>query len=355
MAFVAHLAHRSAPLCLHSLLTGLRLCAFILSVYTTTEDGSKVLEHPVVCYKIRGRGVFQERFELGEFPVDAQDLQVDIVAMRPIRMIGKEEVEDLDLVKNVSPHYSAVIPTKEFLLMDQYKMCNVLAARQGRTSTETSSSRRQYPRLTLSMKVIRKPRFDVVFVLFPMFLFVALAFPVVLLPITELADRLGLLLTLILTAITFTLFIREHLPKVSYMTKLDQYTIVCYLMIALLCLESSAVYLLSKAHPTADWIDSIELVEDSTACLTFMIWTILHIVAANSNFRDAKTSIEREPGNNAHYGAVTHSTDAGSRNARRHASGPSAPRVTPADGGESSVIGQQRIRHRAKHRRGSKH
>ena len=121
------------------------------------------LHHPVVCYKIRGRGIFQERFELGEFPMDAQDLQVDIISMRPLKMIGDREVADLKLVKNVNPAYSPVIPNKDFLLSDEYEMCNALGARQGKTSPETSSSRRRYPRLVLSMKVRRLPRFYLIF------------------------------------------------------------------------------------------------------------------------------------------------------------------------------------------------
>ena len=180
-----------------------------------------------------------------------------------------------------------------------------------------------------------------------MYLFVALAFPVVLLPIPDLADRLGLLLTLILTAITFTLFIREHLPKVSYMTKLDQYTIVCYLVIAALCMESSAVYLLSKAHPTSDWIASIEYVEDLTACFTFAIWTLIHCMAANSTLCDAKTAVERQAGNDAVYDplpvpAPVPNATAGSRNASG-ADASAAPRVapTPTDGGDASLVEQQ--------------
>ena len=121
------------------------------------------LQHPVVCYKIRGRGVFQERFELGEFPVDAQDLQVDIVSMRPLRMLDGREVADLKLVKNANPAYSPVIPNKDFLLSGEYEMCNVLAARPDKTSPDTSSSRRRYPRLVLSMKVRRLPRFYLIF------------------------------------------------------------------------------------------------------------------------------------------------------------------------------------------------
>ena len=176
-----------------------------------------------------------------------------------------------------------------------------------------------------------------------MYLFVALAFPVVLLPITELADRLGLLLTLILTAITFTLFIREHLPKVSYMTKLDQYTIVCYLVIAALCMESSAVYLLSKTHPDSDWIASIEFVEDWTACFTFAIWTLIHVVVANSNLCDAKTAVERQAGSDAVYDPLPAPAPVPTATARSRSEGDAsaAPKVAPADGGDSSLVEQQ--------------
>ena len=62
--------------------------------YPTTENSSEdsitplLLEYPRVCYRMRVKAKFQERFELQAFPLDAQDLQIEIVSAVPIKITG---------------------------------------------------------------------------------------------------------------------------------------------------------------------------------------------------------------------------------------------------------------------------
>ena len=65
--------------------------------YPTTENSSEdsitplLLEYPRVCYRMRVKAKFQERFELHEFPVDAQDLQIEIISATRGSSIGGGE------------------------------------------------------------------------------------------------------------------------------------------------------------------------------------------------------------------------------------------------------------------------
>ena len=60
-----------------------------------------------------------------------------------------------------------------------------------------------------------------------MFLFVVLCFPVALLPVEDLANRLALTLTLLLAAVGADDALRSTLPAVSYLTLLDKYGLLC--------------------------------------------------------------------------------------------------------------------------------
>ena len=66
-----------------------------------------------MVYRLRGTGVFQERFELHAFPFDAQDLQICITS--------KHRPHVLRLHKNADTvKYKPVIPSGHFLLQDEY-------------------------------------------------------------------------------------------------------------------------------------------------------------------------------------------------------------------------------------------
>ena len=79
-----------------------------------------------------------------------------------------------------------------------------------------------------------------------MFLIVSLGFPCLLIQGRDLGERLGLILTLLLTAVAYKNQISEHLPKCPYLTHLDKYVIFCILMLVLFCVESAVVYEATK-------------------------------------------------------------------------------------------------------------
>jgi len=78
--------------------------------YKYNRNSSVKMPRPVVVYRLRGTGVFQERFELHAFPFDAQDLQICITSKHL----------SLRLHMNDTVKYKPVIPYRHFFLQDEY-------------------------------------------------------------------------------------------------------------------------------------------------------------------------------------------------------------------------------------------
>eukprot|EP00808_Paulinella_micropora_P024608 g23901.t1 len=91
----------------------------------------------------------------------------------------------------------------------------------------------------LVLSVARLPSaiyWNIVFPLMAMNCFALFAFC---LPAGELGDRLGLLVTLLLTVVAFQHLIRDKLPSVPYLTVLDKYTLCSFFFVILVSLASS--------------------------------------------------------------------------------------------------------------------
>jgi len=125
----------------------------------------------------------------------------------------------------------------------RYELRNALGEKKGVTDKDLSSRRLEYPALTLSMKVMRKPFFYTVTVAAPMAVFVFLGSrPVALLGVKDLSARLGILSSVLLAAITHSSIVRQYLPKVPYLTTLDKHSLICQAVLVAWTVESCLVY-----------------------------------------------------------------------------------------------------------------
>ena len=302
---------------------------------------------PRVCYRLRIKAKFQERFELHEFPVDAQDLQIEIISATRGSSIGggssasdlgpppsmpppglvlraassaavaisgpddasgskgdsgnkrqagagshgrgasSEDVEtirqrqEVILKQHCKQRYKTVVPWDSFLLAEEYNLAKEVFVQASFTDPKMSSSGLRYPKLTWSMKVTRRYEFHLYYIVWPMFIFVVLSLPVSLLPLSALGERLGLFLTLLLSAITYTSLLRDHLPKVSYLTRLDQYVLLCQLLIACSAFESALVFFAIKRQWNMGLSEeTIEEIEDRVIVLLGVVWVVPHAFAA---------------------------------------------------------------------------
>eukprot|EP00930_Biecheleria_cincta_P073025 TRINITY_DN60367_c0_g1_i1.p1 TRINITY_DN60367_c0_g1~~TRINITY_DN60367_c0_g1_i1.p1 ORF type:complete len:443 (-),score=24.30 TRINITY_DN60367_c0_g1_i1:102-1430(-) len=261
-------------------------------LYTKSRDELQPLETPVVCYRLRACGVFRERFELGNFPFDAQDLQIQIVSMHHKRNdalsgaaspLGHSQAyAQVELVKNETEEYVCVTPGDDhdrFTLYDEYIMSTEIRQIRKDTLARHSTTGKVYPLLILSMKVTRRPGFYIWQVYLPMFMLVILSFPVLLLPVSDLSGRLGCFFTLILAAVAYKNWIGDNLPRCSYLTQLDIYVLGSISIMFFVTLESACVFWVQKYllddGGFLSWM--LDAGEDFIGILSMVIWIWVHV------------------------------------------------------------------------------
>jgi hypothetical protein len=95
-----------------------------------------------------------------------------------------------------------------------------------------------YSRLELQIIVARKPAFFVWKVFAIIFTVVVLSWLVFYMDPAELGKRITITLTLFLALVAFSVFMTALTPRVGYLTLLDYYVFMGYLMLILACVES---------------------------------------------------------------------------------------------------------------------
>merc|ERR1712130_28972 len=98
--------------------------------------------------------------------------------------------------------------------------------------------------LSIRLRVERDPGFYAASIILPNFLIIAAAFAAFPVAIDDedfgfIADRLSVSVTLMLTAVAFKYVITEQLPKITYMTLMDYYLNLGFLMLTFLVCENA--------------------------------------------------------------------------------------------------------------------
>jgi len=238
------------------------------SCYTKDAHGNEE-PFPVVVYKFRAIGTFHTNYNLESFPFDAQDLKIVIQSSffcsslkqssTDMKNRKGDRIYNVQIIKNSSPNYASVVPNEDsFYLSGEYTLCNEIVGIEERTDENMSSSKLVYPMLTFAVKIQRRPNFYFVNVVLPMFLICLLGFPCLLLNASELNDRLGIVLTLLLTAIAYKAYLADMCPKTSYTTWIDKYIICCTLLLTCLGIESAFMFWLSSWDQGTCWNDKFK-------------------------------------------------------------------------------------------------
>eukprot|EP00935_MAST-01C_sp_MAST-1C-sp1_P002592 g2592.t1 len=186
------------------------------------QDWTPLFErNPIVCQRLRARGHFQERFELANFPLDYQLLQITIMSGRAAHAVSLEQ--------NPSPLYrSRVFCGETFLLQDFYELSPHIVAQNGLTEAGTSGdSIATYPLMTFQAQIQRKYMYWVFNVIVPLSLIVTMSFSSLLVSIEEEQDRVMITLTMLLTTIAFKNYVSSFLPNLNHLTWIDGYVLLC--------------------------------------------------------------------------------------------------------------------------------
>ena len=282
-------------------------------------------------------GTFFERFELLQFPFDAQDLQISIMALHHLktqdelsmagrrRSVGEERVLQTrpsglasggsggltgpwwtvdassdrraqcfgtpgrygppgapHLIKNENVKYKPVVPFDTFVLQDEYVLVNGVFALEKLSDARTSATRMRYPLLVLSLKIVRRAQVYIQNVVLPTFLFVVLGFMSFAFKPDDLSDRLSLVTSLLLTAVTYQQFVSEQLPK-TIDTELHRYVQTAIFVLFVVGIEAVALNKLnewvSSASSDAAVEERAQLIaynEDGAAFVVLCVWIAKH-------------------------------------------------------------------------------
>jgi len=185
---------------------------------------------------MRFEGTFFENMELHMFPFDMQELSIDVAVN--CRRNGKLPV-DLSVAKDAKITSSP----------DGFALHQLYGLDSRMTFTERFSEG-VYPTITLSARVYRRPSFVIVNVAIPMAVFVLLSFLQFAVPPAEQDVRLGVTLTLVLTAAAYKYTVSEMMPNISYLTFMDKYVLLCFAIIFILVVEGALIGAYTKnSHP----------------------------------------------------------------------------------------------------------
>jgi len=129
--------------------------------------------------------------------------------------------------------------------------------------------------LSIRLRVERQPGYYGSSIILPNFLIIAVAISGFTIPIDSeeaVADRLSVSVTLMLTAVAFKYVITEQLPKITYMTLMDYYLNLGFLMLTFLVGEN--------AMTGVDAVGSIQFRNDLDNYIMYGfigVWTVVHI------------------------------------------------------------------------------
>jgi len=105
-----------------------------------------------------------------------------------------------------------------------------------------------------------------------LFLLVMISFTTVALSPSNIGDRQGFTLTLILTAVAYKYVIAQQLPKVNYLTTLDKYVVISFLIIGLGAVENFVLAFVAQNH--ASLARRIDIIYTSVLA---GFWILMHI------------------------------------------------------------------------------
>lgn len=206
------------------------------SVFTRSADGSEELPAPVVVYRLKVIGTFTNRFLLHSFPFDSIPLSIDVISLLP-RNAG------CTMVPNSNPRYSSVANTAAFNMDGEYRLDAPLAVVERYSDPKDSSTGTVYKLVHFQAWLHRRPHFYLYNVYSPNCLLVCIGLASLCLPSENVSDRVQIVLTLLLSAIAYKIYVGDHLPRLSYITELDAYVTLCMATLAALAFGCFGAFL----------------------------------------------------------------------------------------------------------------
>jgi hypothetical protein len=232
------------------------------------------------------QGKFSEHFELEQFPIDQERLHVKLLftgSPVSIKRMRDEVPLEIPFHKRVAFYQipgRSVVFRESFIQPDVWNLDRNLVIKYGKTLSERNDDGVRYGTMDICMTVDRRMGFYTLNVIFPVYLLVNLSFTSFIIEPLELADRLDVTLTLLLTLVALKFVIVQYLPTTSYVTYLDKYVLCSFVFVTMVAIQNVIIYwLISDVVKEDQHRDRIASITDmTTGCILAGVWNVLHIV-----------------------------------------------------------------------------
>ena len=231
------------------------------------RDGADPTKPPVVCFRWKMTGVFQEEMHLRLFPIDSQGLKIQLLtgwATKSVDALPAEQNWTVRLVRNQSGLYKSFCNVSASKITTEYTLSDKIKFTESRTDKKDSAQRHEYSMLDMELNIQRKPGFWIHQVVVPMLLITTAILTSFFVPQRNLTDRCSITLTLLLAMVGIKYVIGQHLPRLSYATLIDYYVLCCFTAAFLVILEQSLASAGLWTEPQ-------------------MVWRVAHNITGGSN------------------------------------------------------------------------
>jgi len=220
-------------------------------------------------------GEFAEHFELRQFPIDYQHLQVHVKIINCPAM--KDHTNDRPSYTNdwypqryvLHPRYSQMM-SKSFLEKSTWRIVEPVCVITTKTNPVYDPHGISFCKYIIQFTVSRKPAHYFWYFIFPVSTQVTIGFITVLMSNNNIGDKASITLTNILTMFAIKFACMQYLPAVATLTYLDKYFIFSAFALLLLLAQNVMVFLMQKNYSD----DTVNRVNYISAGVMLSLWML---------------------------------------------------------------------------------
>ena len=198
---------------------------FVVNAKATEQFGGKAM----ASYQTVFHGDFSTSYALQKFPYDEQTFDI---------IVGTGHTVDECVLKK-NPHISSAAPgIGEFSLNDSWALRLMDGVDGMRILPNIKGVMGDRSRCATSVRAQRKPQFYEMNVLLMNFIIMMMCFTTFAVPLNDIADRLAIAMTTMLTSVAFKTYVADQLPDISYLTFLDKYLFLGIVILVVIVVET---------------------------------------------------------------------------------------------------------------------
>lgn len=205
------------------------------------EDVFEINPEGEIKQLLRYKGTFKARFDLSKFPFDRQVLPIALESYNQtfqeltLQYINSDQTFKVTTDKE----HAQQVSMKTHLNLDaqpsEWKFRNMYIRQRANHYDFISSD---YSQFRIELEVSRKTGFYLWNIILVAILIVIFSWSILFFDREKVSDRLRAVMSLLLSSVAFSMVTASMLPKIPYMTLLDYFMKLNYLMLALIVIES---------------------------------------------------------------------------------------------------------------------